>query len=244
MESMILYFSIVVLLVWPLTCLLRKTILFCSTRKNPSNSAVSHLNQHDDNKKLANIWVEVKKQPFIFASIHVNAWDRDSTKITDIGVSIWSTDTFDESDIQSHYWRVKENMFLENERGLNDPNIFTFGRTKLIHQADIKSILHGVFESPMLGGQQFVIVGHEVEFALNLIEDYWVPPRSAVVLDTQKIWQLQNHNPDPIGLKEALDTTPGTIYDRQLLCNTGNNARFTLRLLQAQGRDVRCKRAL
>ncbi|KAI1103474.1 hypothetical protein F4804DRAFT_228691 [Jackrogersella minutella] len=235
------YHSTLALLIWPVKYLYNKLKLFLDlgnallrfARDNISTLALKQ--DPDDSRILASLWDESKKRVTAFVSIDVNTWAQHRNTITDIGVSIWYPDYSGNSDINSYCWQIKDNDGLENRHMENQPDIFTFGRTDIVSEAQVAGIFDDLFKFSMAGAQ-VVIVGHGVRFTLGLLERYWKPPSSAIILDTQKIWQIQYQQSYQVSLEEALDMAAITTYDKNLLNNAGNDARYTLYLLQAQSR--------
>lgn len=153
-------------------------------------------------------------------------------------MSIWYVDTLYQPAINSYHWRVKENVSLENHHELNEPDIFTFGSTSLVGQSEIRTLFDDIFESFAARNQKIVVVSHDINSMRSLLKNYWDPPDSVTFLDTGEIARLQYFDSDHCTLERALDITGITKYDKHLLNNAGNDARFTISLLQAQ-----CRRA-
>ncbi|OTB00170.1 hypothetical protein M426DRAFT_268194 [Hypoxylon sp. CI-4A] len=189
----------------------------------------------NDSEILSNLWRESKNQVITYASIDVHAWDLDQSKITDIGVSTWDSNTIEQSDIVSYHWQIKDNTALKNKCIPNNPDIFTFEGTKLIDNNQVAPILDDIFEHLVAEGQKLAIVGHGIQQTIDVLKHHWQPPDSAILLDTQRIWKIQQQQSQQVTLEEALSTTSGLVYDEHLLHNVGNKARYTLNLLQAQG---------
>lgn len=187
----------------------------------------------NDDQKLATLLKEAKNGTVIFASIDVHAWDLDTKKLTDIGVSTWQPDAYGRSDIKSYHWQIRENKSLKNEQTPNYPEIFTFGKTEIVGESHIAAVLDGVFEPLIDQFSRVVVVGHGINTTLTLLKNSWECPGSVIFLDTQKIWQLQHSQSIQVGLEEVLETTPQVRYNKLLLDNAGNDARFTLHLLHA-----------
>ncbi|KAI1660637.1 hypothetical protein F4813DRAFT_299906 [Daldinia decipiens] len=189
----------------------------------------------DDSDRLGSILRESKKYATVFISIEAKVWNQDHNKITDIGLSTWYTGSFDPGRY-SHYWQVKDNLSLRNECTANEPDTFMFGSTGLVEEgADIALILDAMFKSLISQPQRVAIVGHDVHSTIGLLKTYWEPPGSIMILDTQRIWQVQYGRVDKVTLEDALDMTLGAVYNKCWLHNAGNDARFILNLLEAQG---------
>ncbi|KAI1646701.1 uncharacterized protein F4817DRAFT_316417 [Daldinia loculata] len=211
-------------------------IRIVSTRTSSDNVPETRHKYVDDNEKLASLLRESNKHVTVFISIDVHAWELDRTKITDIGMSAWYSGGNDDNVVLSRHWQIEENKLLKDRYMLNDPDIFTFGKTELISESQIAQKIDYIFESLGAGCQRTVIVGHGIRSTLDLLEKFWEPPGSEVIiLDTQIIWQLQNHQSNKVTLETALISASDLSYNVHFLHNTGNNARFILNLLQEQG---------
>ncbi|KAI0376715.1 hypothetical protein F5Y04DRAFT_285657 [Hypomontagnella monticulosa] len=130
-------------------------------------------------------------------------------------------------------------MSLINTQTTNEPDTFTFGASVVIGEAQLATCLNEFFQLWTAGNDRLVIVGHGMESTIGLLKDYWKPPASAILLDTQKIWQIQNAQQTSVTLEKALGEkgpAPGldSRYNHYLLNNAGNDARFILDLLKVQ----------
>ncbi|KAK6954854.1 hypothetical protein Daesc_004826 [Daldinia eschscholtzii] len=196
----------------------------------------------DEDKVLARVWRESGKKTTVFTSLDIRARDHDRNRITDIGLSTWyldsGADSIDNS-MDCYHWKIKGRIPLDHTSSLNHLDTFNFGTTEVISESLITRKLDSIFESLTTQFQRTVLIGHDIEPKLNLLRQYWKPPGHTITLDTQKIWQLQRGPPKDIALEAALDAMWGLKYDKHLLWNAGNGARFTMCLLQAQGLAAR-----
>ncbi|KAI1480321.1 hypothetical protein F4774DRAFT_379290 [Daldinia eschscholtzii] len=194
------------------------------------------LDAKDDNTRLTESLTGSQNLPALFVTISVNTGEANSTKIKDIGISVWHTNIVEESEIESYHWRIIENMEDEHVHTISDIETFAFGDSEDIHAAEISDRLNTVLGSSVAEFSNTTIIGYDTQSMKELLRDHWRLPASVEMLDTERIWQIQHRRSDRVPLEIALDTTPGVVYEKGLLHNAGNEARFTLLLLQAQGR--------
>ncbi|KAI1764601.1 hypothetical protein GGR53DRAFT_305390 [Hypoxylon sp. FL1150] len=232
------YHYLLNLAAWPSTYTFSKIKLLLNVWHThtwlPYGSHLRLRQYEDDRDKLATLLTKAKTQSIMLISVDVHAWDIDQSKITDIGISTRLLGSIGELRVRSYHWQIKENISLRNKHVLNNSSIFTFGSTKIIPETQISTILNGIIEPLETRFQNIAIVGHDICFLMGLLKNHWEPPGSVILLDTQKIWQQQHARLDQVTFEEALRTTSNVEYDRKLLDNAGNDARFTLHLLQAQ----------
>ncbi|KAI0110595.1 hypothetical protein F4776DRAFT_642458 [Hypoxylon sp. NC0597] len=233
------YYSFLALAMWLIACLLDAATFLLSVgitwfRLAWDNWPLSMFSHIADDQILARTWRESKDQATVFVSIDVHAWDIDQSKITDIGMALWHPIASGESDIHCFYWRIKENLSLQYRHMVNESDIFNFGSTGLLNENQVGTIFEDMFSS-LARFQRVVLVGHDIRSTLELLNKYWKPPETTTILDTQRVWQIQHRSSQQVALGEALETTSDVLYHNHLLNNAGNDARFTLCLLQAQG---------
>ncbi|KAI0849024.1 hypothetical protein F5Y00DRAFT_269686 [Daldinia vernicosa] len=230
------YYSPLALLVAPVKYLLNQMRQLLGARDSPTqifggNLATLSPKYAKDEEILADILQEFQMQTTGFVSINAHAWDQDYSKITDIGVCTWREYSFKHVTKSSYHWRIRENMSLKNIYVPNEPDIFAFGSTKIINEFHIAQVIDSVLEPFIAEFPKVIVVGYDIKSTMHLLHTKWKPPESIVFLDTQKLWQIRNHHSDRVDLERALETTPAANYERRLLHNAGNNARYILELI-------------
>ncbi|KAI1078646.1 hypothetical protein F5B20DRAFT_582002 [Whalleya microplaca] len=198
---------------------------------SPTTAGIEQFAQ--ENAQLAAFWKDSSNPSMIFAALDVHAWDGNREKIMEIGLSTWTPVKAHKT--QCFHWKIEGNVELQNRYLAHDADIFLFGASEVIAEPDIEPILSSVFESLAMRFKHVVIVGHGIDSTLELLKRYWNAPMSMTVLDTQKIWQFQHQELNQVSFEKALRTTPGANYNKYVLQNAGNDARYTINLLRALG---------
>ncbi|KAI0123332.1 hypothetical protein BJ170DRAFT_105466 [Xylariales sp. AK1849] len=179
-----------------------------------------------ENDKLAELWrrSEVEGVRIGFAAIDVHTSGGNDGEITDIGLSTWSLSEL--SRVHSYHWRIE---------GIASQSLgsrhFLFGATASMPLPDITIELLGFLESYCLRFGELYLVGHDVSRLLSQLAPSLQMFKTLSFIDTQKIWQFQNHYTSAVSLSDCLGST--TIkMDQYSLENAGNGAFYTLMLLQ------------
>ncbi|KAI3318790.1 hypothetical protein HD806DRAFT_302783 [Xylariaceae sp. AK1471] len=187
-----------------------------------------------DNDQLKALLRSRDLDSFVFVVISVLP-RKDKNCLGEIGLSIWYPgQEYDQQN--SLHWVIKEERLL-GERDSHDWPIFYFGDTEYIKISEIGALLQDEISSLQHSASHVVIVGHGIERVLNWLQDFWYIPNGVKIIDTQKVWQFQHQKMGDVPLIAALETIPAQFYDKQLLGNAGNEARFTLELLKTLGQE-------
>ncbi|KAI0158013.1 hypothetical protein GGR52DRAFT_183223 [Hypoxylon sp. FL1284] len=192
-------------------------IIFGSYEKQPPEIVLPNQRFQrclDEHQKLVSLWRESQLEPTVFISINVHYGGLECSEITDINISIWQfqSQISDESETDSYHWRIAETLSLSNHHLPADPEMFTFGTTEVIQEAEIALRFDDIFQPLMDQFSKVVIVGYGIPAVIRFFVKYWRPPESATLLDTQMIWQIQHRILGPIGLEEALNETSDTRF--------------------------------
>ncbi|KAI0891259.1 hypothetical protein F4806DRAFT_483593 [Annulohypoxylon nitens] len=167
--------SLVALLIWPIIHFLQQASsllslwgilpsLVESARPNPGDEPYA-----DDHQRLLKFLRESKEQATPFISVDVCALDLDSEKVTDIGVSTWCPHIMEGFNINSFYWRIKDNIPLEDRQLLNKSDIFNFGNTELIESANIAENIDDIVDALQNEFPSTVIVGHDFRSTSSML---------------------------------------------------------------------------
>jgi hypothetical protein len=189
-----------------------------------------------DNTLLATLFRQSRTSPVTFAALYVNRHEHNVKIIIDIGLSIWTLGGH--RNIESFHWNIQD----KNESTITTPPDstvpFEYGFSEVAKLADIGQLLQTRISTLQAHSSTICIVGHRIDSILSTLKAYWEPQIEAQVLDTQRIWQFQNQKMGEVSFEYALATAPGLSYEKSLLSNAGNDARYTMRLLQSLSREA------
>ncbi|KAI0005783.1 hypothetical protein F4779DRAFT_33018 [Xylariaceae sp. FL0662B] len=219
----------------PFTYFLGKMKLLCDIWNTPRTSFPSTLEPFaDENTQFMELWNSPNRSGIVFAALDVHVWDRDHSKVTEIGLSTWCPDD-DYNQIYCSHCKVEDHSNLVNRFVANDPDIFIFGNTRVVDASSIGPTLDEEFRAMARHFHRIILIGYGINSTIRLLRDHWAVPNTVLILDIQKLWQFQHRKLHQVTLEDALKTTPGVTYKKHLLNNAGNDTRYMLHLLQAFG---------
>ncbi|KAI0968579.1 hypothetical protein F4678DRAFT_193732 [Xylaria arbuscula] len=178
-----------------------------------------------------------RTRPVVFIAIAVAVSTENSEEIRDIGLSIWHWCLH--SSIESYHWEIinphllKDHYEENRKKGIESTKRFEFGQLYPVMESKLAKALDetlGVFTGYH---GSLCIVGHGIHNLLICLQPYWSIPNGAIVLDTEKILQHRHSSPSPASLEHCIRTTPSLEKMHKTLGNSGNDARCTMRLMQA-----------
>ncbi|RKP09656.1 hypothetical protein THASP1DRAFT_28541 [Thamnocephalis sphaerospora] len=157
----------------------------------------------------------------IFLALDVESWERDHSRILEIGWSMYDSrrDRF----LDVHY-NVSEFRHLYNGRYVPDHrNNFVFGTSTW---ATLREAAAAIQRDLDADDAPLVFIGHAVKEDLRYLERLGVKvPGTAVSFDTAQLYQAVNGATQPTGLGKMLDALS---IEHIFLHNAGNDAHYTL----------------
>lgn len=195
----------------------------------------------EENKKLADIWKRTEDDSVGFVTLHILTRDDDETKVSQLGMSKWRSDGL--SQIVSFHGQVEQDLAAVKESALPRWVVgdFIFGETEAIAQSDVGPWLYHTFKSFQNSQRTTCLVGHDIRRILHLVKSDWQVPSDVAIIDTRAIWEFQTEATQHPSLQQTLEGVAGLRGDDSILKNSGNDARFILKLLRIQAKQSRKK---
>ncbi|KAK9781193.1 hypothetical protein SCAR479_05014 [Seiridium cardinale] len=181
----------------------------------------------EENIKLADLWDMSREEKIVFMVIDVKTTDANASLITDLGLTAWTPGAV--GIIQSQHWHIDELSYNEME-----PDTFDFGTTQNIASSDIGTVLDDWVLSFRVQHRRICLVFYGSNTLCSL-EKQWPIPSDVLLLDAQKIWQLQQHQETPISLDEIFLSARDFEYRPSTLHNLGNRSYLLMLILQRLG---------
>ncbi|KAI0552959.1 hypothetical protein F4679DRAFT_533085 [Xylaria curta] len=205
---------------------------------------------HVSNKSLAKTsWDVSKPVPFKaresvrFVSFDVEAYERDTRVVTEIGFAVLDTDDIIDVHpgergenwfplVQAYHFRIKERSYIVNSEFVQGcPEAFDFGKSEMVAIKDIKKAVGKILgDDESEDRRPVILVGHDISHDLNYLlrigYNPWRVPQIVDEVDTKTMFQRIQRSPDGRGLATVCAQLgiPGFHYH-----NAGNDAVYTLR---------------
>jgi hypothetical protein len=156
----------------------------------------------------------------IFIALDVESWERDHSRILEIGWSIYDARHDQRHDV--HY-NVSEYGHLSNQRFVpNHRNNFLFGTSQW---ATLKEIIDAL-KKDIYREAPIVFIGHSVQGDIRYLKEIGVElPSTAIIFDTALLYQAISGEDQTTNLGKMLDELQ---IDHFFLHNAGNDAHYTL----------------
>ncbi|KAI0191506.1 hypothetical protein EV127DRAFT_480447 [Xylaria flabelliformis] len=210
--------------------------------------ATSHVSS---NSSAVTSWDVSKIVPFKaresvrFVSVDVEAYERDTRVVTEIGLAVLDTDDIVNVQpgkrgenwfplVQAYHFRVKERSYIVNSEFVQGcPEAFDFGKSEMVPLKDIKKAVGKILgDHESEDRRPVIIVGHDIGQDLNyLLRIGYNPWRVSHIVDevdTKTLFQRIQRSPNGRGLATMCAELgiPGCHYH-----NGGNDAVYTLRAM-------------
>lgn len=187
-----------------------------------------------------------EKPDVVFLAIDCEAYERDSSKITEVGIAMLDTRNIlgiapDKSAVNWHqlvsarHFRIKEYCHLVNKDFIKGrPEEFDFGHSEIVSIEHIASVLADCFKLPQEDGVQeghrkIVLVGHDISQDIAFCHKigFSILNRSSIVevLDTASMFRAYAKESNPRSLASIMYHFH---IDAWHLHNAGNDATYTL----------------
>ncbi|KAI1742216.1 hypothetical protein F4680DRAFT_413248 [Xylaria scruposa] len=209
---------------------------------------------HVSSESLANTsWDVSKTVPFKaresvrFVSCDVEAYERDTRVVTEIGFAVLDTDDIIDVHpgkggenwfplVQAHHFRIKERSYIVNSEFVQGcPEAFDFGKSEMVPIKDIKKAVGKILgDDESKVRRPVILVGHDIGQDLNYLlrigYNPWRVPQIVDEVDTKTMFQRIQRSPNGRGLATVCAELgiPGFHYH-----NAGNDAVYTLRAMLA-----------
>ncbi|KAI1854809.1 hypothetical protein JX266_000927 [Neoarthrinium moseri] len=200
-----------------------------------------------------NAWSAVLPAPFPmelrvrFVCVDVEAYERDSNMITEIGLAILDTDDIEEvppgqhgenwfSFIHAHHIRISEHRGIVNREFVQGcPDAFDFGKSEFIPIKDVARRVGSLIDDSNSSDKSpVVMVGHDTITDLKYLQkvgyNVWRLPQFLDEVDTKAMFQRVQCSGDGRALRFVCSELgiPGRNFH-----NAGNDAVYTLRAMVA-----------
>jgi hypothetical protein len=190
----------------------------------------------------------------VLISIDIEAWERDQSYITEVGVAMLDTRKIAGippgrngenwvKKIRARHLRINENLKLVNSAFVQgNPDMFQFGKSEFLSKLEVREALFDILNTPDdepdtdyddddVVLRNFAIIGHNVECDTSILKKQfniwvWMSHWCMGVVDTQKMW-CSFHN-GPGGNRGLGNILTELKIDHQFLHNAGNDAMYTL----------------
>lgn len=201
----------------------------------------SHLRDPNNKKKLEEAMNAVYSRRNTLISIDVEAWERDSKCVTEIGIAIYDPKRQTQAllpSITSIHILLRDHMGRKNGRFVPDHSEnFNGEYSYILSEAEAVKLVKNLVNYYMHDYElDCYLVGHDIKGDLNWLEGLGVVlSKDTKVLDTQKIYAA-SHGKRGGSLKNALRMA---CIPHAFLHNAGNDAYYTILLALALCDPVR-----
>ncbi|KAI2634052.1 hypothetical protein GGS21DRAFT_519806 [Xylaria nigripes] len=183
-----------------------------------------------DYVQFLDLWNKPDKSNLIFVSLALQIHSREGNGITGIGLCTWPPSS-SSSRMSGRFWSITDAAHTGEMRNRSS----AYKKAVLISKSDIKVALDDAFEPLVANYQSIVLVGNHIRSQLEVLNRFWKPPRSLIILDSYLI--RQHHfesrtSASPEGATAAISQDP---WDPDLSHIQGDDAQYPLHLLQALG---------
>lgn len=223
--------------------------------ENPSDSAKDAKSTADsgvvefDMKFINTCLKNIKDSSKVFISLDIEQYERNLSKVTEIGVSMYyplkteSTDSLNTNtsylfpDIRAVHFIIKENHKFRNGKFVEDNRFrFAYGKSAYFSQKECIALLGEIFgknddaQNINVPQPSIVFVGHNVKGDISYLKKFGVKfPEKYEVMDTLNIWR--HTRPRGPAKLESLLKIFGIPF--QFLHNAGKSCASTCSLLRA-----------
>lgn len=181
----------------------------------------------------------VSDRSAIFLSLDLEMWERNPSRLTEIGIAIYdpseqppkaSKSAFPV--IKAGHYIVKENFSCYNGRFVPDHKChFSYGQSLVLSTTDCRRTLEDIVEhykaKARKQGRAMMLVGHDVKGDVSLLRKNGFKFEEFKVIDTLKLWKA-NPSAEFGALSKVLKYLN---IPHGLLHNAGNDAYLTLQLM-------------
>ncbi|KAA8905700.1 hypothetical protein TRICI_005252 [Trichomonascus ciferrii] len=181
----------------------------------------------------------VSERSAIFLSLDLEMWERNPSRLTEIGIAI-----YDPSDqppktsksafpvIKAGHYIVKENFNCYNGRFVPDHKChFSYGQSLVLSTKDCRRTLDDIVEHYKMkarqGNRTLILVGHDVKGDVSLLRKNGFQFEDFKIIDTLGLWKA-NPSAEFGALAKVLKYLN---IPHGLLHNAGNDAYLTLQLM-------------
>ncbi|KAI1362946.1 hypothetical protein F5Y08DRAFT_310730 [Xylaria arbuscula] len=183
-----------------------------------------------EKKKLLDAWSMSATSNVVFVTLEVRHREPQIAGISEIALSQWSPGILSKTEIL--LWTI-ENESCDAEVN-HSASLLPHGTTKTIEADDVPLHLADAFQDLKEQYDRIYIVGYRINKTLDFINPIWEIPKDITTIDTEKVWQLQDHGDDELSFKQCIETIPQLQKYRDLLGNAGNETWLGIQLLKIE----------
>lgn len=181
-----------------------KILLKRKPRKDVSPKDVSPKDSNFEYGNIAKGCEWVKDEDTIFISIDVEQWERKTTYLTEIGITLHRPSNLLLPETRAAHFVIEEYQNYRNGRFVPDNKYnFSYGDTLTLSYANCVHITNQIINQAVNSSKRAVIVGHNVKGDIKALREIGIVfPSTIKVLDTMNIWREKR--PEGPGSLEGL----------------------------------------
>lgn len=207
-----------------------KQILDEYFQKTKFNIKPENQERNQQNLRMAMDTVYLRQRPLV--AIDIEAWERSTKKVTEIGVAIFDPETLKDSilpQIEQMHLVIKEHQRMYNGRFCPDnKKNFMGGKSYLTTLNQAKHLVMDIVDE-YINSRNGVFVGHHIEGDISWLKGIGVKiPDNPPIVDTNRLYSLSRRRGATLrGVLQLVDLPHGYLH------NAGNDAYYTLLAVMA-----------
>ncbi|KAI0471466.1 hypothetical protein GGR56DRAFT_72619 [Xylariaceae sp. FL0804] len=137
----------------------------------------------EGDRKLEDTWESLDKSGTVFMALDIDMDDK-KQELAAIGFSQWVATRGEES--FTSYWEVEETSSPKTDSSFHD-------QAKRVRKSDVGQLLREIIGEDLANRyKEIILVGHDLRYKLDILEQFWKFPKNIRSLDTQLMGQEQH----------------------------------------------------